>query len=391
VRKERRVWKSEYRKRFPEGDKLSRVAHLIDWDAFRPILEPLFKNNGEGRRHIDVVLMTKVLVLQAWYGLADEIVETECKDRLTFQNFLNYPSSVPDSRTVWLFKERIAEKGKEKELWDELQRQLKKYRVAVKKGQMKDAVLIELGGWRMEGQHGPVAEVAPHTGFAQDSTIIEADPGLPTQEDVKKRKEIAEKKRKKKESSSSGAMTVPPPPPPPTPSSSLPPATDANNNDATTTTTTVAAAAAEVKTKERGEKASATRSRDGSWTKKRDRSFFGYKLHTKDDLGSAFIDDFDVTTASVHDNNVDLTKKGEVCVRDRGYTAGGKGLCINMIKATRGTPLTQKDKELNKFLAKVRAPVEHPFRDQAGLPCWKSSSHDRRQGEGQDDVRLYVL
>jgi transposase, IS5 family len=110
VRKERRVWKSEYKKRFPEGDKLSRVAHLVDWNAFRPILEPLFKNNGEGRRHIDVVLMTKVLVLQAWYGLADEMVETECKDRLTFQNFLGYPSNVPDSRTVWLFKERIAEK-----------------------------------------------------------------------------------------------------------------------------------------------------------------------------------------------------------------------------------------------------------------------------------------
>jgi transposase, IS5 family len=73
------------------------------------------------------------------------------------------------------------------------------------------------------------------------------------------------------------------------------------------------------------------------------------------------INDFEVTAASVHDNNVDLTKKGEVCVRDRGYTAGGKGLCIDMIKATRGTPLTKEDKALNRFLAKVRAPVEHPY------------------------------
>ena len=193
----RQMLKSEYRSRFPEGDKLSRIAKLIDLEAFRAILEPLFRNTGEGRPHIDAVLMMKVLVLQAWYGLADEMVETECKDRLTFMNFLGYPSSVPDSRTIWLFKERVAGAGKEKELWDELQRQLKKYRVAVKKGQMKDAVLIELGGWRLEGQHGPVAKVAPHTDFAQDSTVIEADPGLPTEEDVRRRREVEEEKKRR--------------------------------------------------------------------------------------------------------------------------------------------------------------------------------------------------
>lgn len=328
--------KSEYRDRFPEGDKLSRIAKLIDWQTFRSILEPLFKNTGEGRPHVDVVLMVKVLVLQAWYGLADEMVETECKDRLTFMNFLGYPTSVPDSRTIWLFKERIAaDAGKEKGLWDELERQLKRYRVAVKKGQMKDAVLIELGGWRGEGQHGPVAEVAPHTGFAQDSTVIEADPGLPTEEDVRWRKEIEEKRKarvmmKKRETKDAGAPVLP----------TIP---------------------VVVKTKPRGERAKATRSKDGTWAKKHGRSFFGYKLHTKDDLASGFIDELEVTTASVNDGTVDLAKKGEVCVRDRGYPQGGRGLCISMIKATRGVPLRQKDKELNKFLAKVRAPVEHPY------------------------------
>lgn len=83
-------------------------------------------------------------------------------------------------------------------------------------------------------------------------------------------------------------------------------------------------------------------------------------MHAYDDLKSGFIDDFDVTTASVHDNNIDLSCKGKVCVRDRGY-AGGRGLCLNMIKATRGSQLTGQDKELNRFISKVRAPVEHPF------------------------------
>lgn len=129
------------------------------------------------------------------------------------------------------------------------------------------------------------------------------------------------------------------------------PASTSEVTEATTTTT-----------RERGELAKTTRSRDGTWTKKHGRSYFGYKLHTKDDLSSGFIDAIEVTTASVHDNNVDLTKKGGRSVLgDRGYTAGGRGLCISMIKAQRGRPLTDEDKKLNKFLAKVRAPVEHPF------------------------------
>lgn len=102
------------------------------------------------------------------------------------------------------------------------------------------------------------------------------------------------------------------------------------------------------------------RSKDGTWIKKRKRSYFGFNLHTKDELNTELISDFAVTTASVNDNNVDLTNLGETCVRDRGYT-GGNGLCVNMIRATRGRPLTQEDNELNKFLSGVRAPVEHPF------------------------------
>ena len=44
----------------------------------------------------------------------------------------------------------------------------------------------------------------------------------------------------------------------------------------------------------------------------------------------------------------------------RSYAAG-KGLCISMIKAMRGRPIADEDRELNRFLAKVRAPVKRPF------------------------------
>jgi transposase, IS5 family len=175
---------------------------------------------------------------------------------------------------------------------------------------------------------------------------------------VQRRKEIEEKKkeekeeRKKEEEGEREAGGAKPDSHPPNQVTAAAP-------DATATTAPASATAVQ-KTRPRGDKAQTTRSRDGTWTKKRGRSYFGYKLHTKDDLASGFIDEMDVTTASVHDNNVDLTKKGEVCVRDRAYT-GGKGLCVNMIRATKGSPLTKEDKELNKFLSTVRAPVEHPY------------------------------
>ena len=345
-KKRRKIWRAEYRARFEHKDKLAKISRLIDWEAFRPILEPLFKNNGEGRPHEDVVLMTKVLVLQSWYGLSDETIESECKDRLTFQNFLGYPEKVPDQNTIWLFRERLAkdECKKEKEIWQELQRQLDKYRMKVrKKEKVKDVMLIELGGERpVEGKEPSptTVAVAPHTGFAQDSSILDADPGVPTEEELKKMQEAKQKKEQE--------------------------ASSPQKNDALSGTPLPQATAAptpnKTETKPRGNEAMTRRSKDGTWTKKHDHSYFGFKLHTKNELDSGFIDALQVTTASLHDSNIDLTNEGEVCVRDRGYPQGqGRGLCIAMIKATRGHPLTEADKKVNRFLAKVRAPIEHSY------------------------------
>ena len=69
----------------------------------------------------------------------------------------------------------------------------------------------------------------------------------------------------------------------------------------------------------RGVQALTRRSRDGSWTKKGRHSYFGYKLHLKADLKYGLIRAFKATTASVHDSQVDLSERGEVVYRDRGY------------------------------------------------------------------------
>lgn len=95
------------------GDPLSQVNTLIEWERFRPITEDLYDNKTEkwGHPNIDSILMIKILVLQQWYGLSDQAMERGIADRLSFMKFLGFPETIPDSTTIWLFRERLI--GKE--------------------------------------------------------------------------------------------------------------------------------------------------------------------------------------------------------------------------------------------------------------------------------------
>lgn len=126
------------------GDRLARVESLIDWEAFRPIVAGLYRNDGPrgGRPNLDEVLMVKLLVLQQWYGLSDPELERQVADRISFQRFLGYPASAPDYSTVWRFRERLAESGRDKLAWEELQRQLDEKGLKVRKGVVQDATFI---------------------------------------------------------------------------------------------------------------------------------------------------------------------------------------------------------------------------------------------------------
>ncbi|MBL7079602.1 transposase [Candidatus Bathyarchaeota archaeon] len=59
------------------GDRFAEVEPLIDWEAFTPIIRDLYDNKTPqgGRPNVDEVVMVKMLVLQAWYGLSDPELE----------------------------------------------------------------------------------------------------------------------------------------------------------------------------------------------------------------------------------------------------------------------------------------------------------------------------
>ena len=133
-----------YRNVEKNGDRLAQVEGLLDWEAFRPIASGMYDNKGPkgGRPNVDEVVMVKLLVLQSWYGLSDLELERQVDDRLSFQRFLGFPEKAPDYSTVWQFRERLADTGRDRAVWAELQRQLDEKGFKVRKGVAQDATFI---------------------------------------------------------------------------------------------------------------------------------------------------------------------------------------------------------------------------------------------------------
>ena len=114
--------------------------------------------------------------------------------------------------------------------------------------------------------------------------------------------------------------------------------------------------------KSRGDGARTRRSRDGSWSKKAGRSYFGYKLHAKVDTDHGLIRDLEATPANVHDSRVDLSVPGEVVYRDKGYQgAVPRGWNASMRRGARDHPLSIWDRLRNARIGRKRCPGERPF------------------------------
>jgi IS5 family transposase len=130
---------------------LPKLNTLINWEIFRPILNKVRERekanpNNVGRPPFDVVLMFKILVLKAMYNLADERIEAEILDRVSFQDFLGLAScdTVPDARTIWWFAEQLKNLELECLLFDRFNEMLDARGFAVKSGLIVDGSFVEV-------------------------------------------------------------------------------------------------------------------------------------------------------------------------------------------------------------------------------------------------------
>ena len=201
------------------------MRKAVDWSAFPPLLKELYNNETHkgGAPNIPVTTMVKVHFLQSIYSISVEQTEKEIHDRISFMNFLDYPDRLPDSTTIRMFRESLSTTGRDRVVWNELQRQLYSKGIKIRKGTM------------------------------QDATFITSDPS-------------------------------------------------------------------HEKHHETMELGKARRSKDGTFTKKNSKTYFGYKGHIlNDDNPVPVIRSYAVTTASVHDSRIDLSRKGIPVYRDKGY------------------------------------------------------------------------
>jgi IS5 family transposase len=131
------------------GDPLEKLEAGIDFEMFRPFLEEKLTKEAKGdggRPPYDYVLMFKIMILQRYYNLSDEQVEFQINDRMSFMRFLNLTiaDDIPDSRTVWVFRERLTDLDLVKELFDLFLKKLESLNLIVNEGKIIDASFAEV-------------------------------------------------------------------------------------------------------------------------------------------------------------------------------------------------------------------------------------------------------
>ena len=104
------------------------------------------KQGKGGRPPCDYVMMLKIMILQRYYNLSDAQVEYQINDRMSFMRFLqlSIADDIPDSKTVWIFRERLTDLGLVEELFSLFLNQLESLHLVVNEGKIIDASFVEV-------------------------------------------------------------------------------------------------------------------------------------------------------------------------------------------------------------------------------------------------------
>ena len=277
------------------GDALERLNKIIDWEQFRPYITEVRtkKHKGPGGRPAyDEILMFKILVLQRLYNLSDEQTEYQINDRMSFMRFLGLTISdtIPDAKTIWLFREQLTQARIARKLFEAFENQLESKGLITHTGTIVDASFVDAPRQR---------------NHREENKDIKAGK-IP--EEWQKPENIHKLRQK---------------------------------------------------------------DTDARWAKKNQETHYGYKDHVKADADSKLIEDYAVTSASVHDSR-EFTEffdeTDHVAYADSAYS--GKEIAGNLPshienkvceKGCRNHPLTEEQKQSNRQKSKVRCRIEHIF------------------------------
>lgn len=125
----------------------NQVNRIIDWQAMSKLIDNHYKkgSNAIGTPSYDGLLLFKMCLLQTWYGLSDYEVEDRINDSISFSQFcgLTLEQAAPDHSTLSRFRTTMTRSKAYDKLFKEINKQLERHQIIVKKGAIVDASVID--------------------------------------------------------------------------------------------------------------------------------------------------------------------------------------------------------------------------------------------------------
>ena len=99
---------------------LDALSKCIDWAAIQKLLGEIYAS-VEGAASYPILCYVRIVLLQQWYGLSDREAELSISAAsLAFR----WGEKVPDHTRIWAFRQKLAELGLDKKLFEEFNRQI---------------------------------------------------------------------------------------------------------------------------------------------------------------------------------------------------------------------------------------------------------------------------
>ena len=128
---------------------LAAMDELIDFAAMAAAVDkacPRADRSKGGRPPYPTEALVRMVFLQGLYNLSDEQCEHQVLDRLSFQRFcrLDGALNIPDARTLWSFRQRLATGGLGgRAIFESLSQQLQRHGFIPRGGQIVDASIVQ--------------------------------------------------------------------------------------------------------------------------------------------------------------------------------------------------------------------------------------------------------
>lgn len=128
---------------------LAAIDGLVDFGAIAAEVDtacPRPDRSKGGRPPYPSEILVRMLFVQALYNLSDEDCEYQVLDRTSFQHFCGLASElhIPDARTLWNFKQRLALGGfGGRAIFDAVSLQLQQHGYIPRGGQIVDASIVQ--------------------------------------------------------------------------------------------------------------------------------------------------------------------------------------------------------------------------------------------------------